>query len=84
MIKEHNKAFGNALRKLRLEKKFSQEHLGFESDLTRAYISLLERGLRSPTLDTMLALCAPLDVSLARLSELIEVDMRMLGQKHQK
>lgn len=75
MIKKHNKAFGNVLRKLRTEKQFSQEHLGFEADLTRAYISLLERGLRSPTLDTQIALCGPLGVSLTALSALIEAEL---------
>lgn len=75
MIKKHNKAFGNVLRKLRSEKKFSQEHLGFEADLTRAYISLLERGLRSPTLDTQFALCGPLEVSLTDLSSYIEAEL---------
>lgn len=75
MIKKHNEAFGNVLRKLRTEKKISQEHLGFEADLTRAYISLLERGLRSPTLDTQIALCSPLGVSLASLAMQIEAEL---------
>lgn len=75
MIKKHNKAFGNVLRKLRHAKNFSQEYLGFEADLTRAYISLLERGLRSPTLDTMMALCAPLGVSLVTLFTYIEAEL---------
>lgn len=75
MIKIHNKAFGNVLRRLRKKKNFSQEYLGFEADLTRAYISLLERGLRSPTLDTLLALCAPLGVSLAALASSIEAEL---------
>lgn len=75
MIKIHNKAFGNVLRRLRKKKNFSQEYLGFEADLTRAYISLLERGLRSPTLDTLVALCAPLEVSLAALASSIEAEL---------
>lgn len=80
MIKKHNKAFGNVLRKLRTEKQFSQEHLGFEADLTRAYISLLERGLRSPTLDTQLALCRPLEVSLTALSARIEAELLLADE----
>lgn len=75
MIKKHNNAFGKVLRKLRTEKNISQEYLGFEADLTRAYISLLERGLRSPTIDTQIALCGPLRVSLTALSALIEADL---------
>lgn len=80
MIKKHNKAFGNVLRKLRTGKQFSQEHLGFEADLTRAYISLLERGLRSPTLDTQLALCGPLGVSLTALSTRIEAELLLVDE----
>ncbi len=79
MIKKHNKAFGNVLRKLRHEKKLSQEFLSFEADLTRAYISLLERGLRSPTLDTMIALREPLGVSLTLFGEHIEAEMVRLS-----
>ncbi len=72
MIKKHNKAFGNALQKLRHEKTWSQEYLGFEADLSRAYISLLERGLRSPTLDTMMVLCDALGISLVDLACLVQ------------
>lgn len=75
MIKKHNKAFGSVLCRLRQEKKLSQEYLGFEASLTRAYISLLERGLRSPTLDTMMALCEPLSTSLTVLATLIEAEL---------
>ena len=80
MIKKHNKAFGNVLRKLRKGKKFSQEYLGFEACLTRAYISLLERGLRSPTLDTLMALCAPLGVSLTFLASQIEAELERVHE----
>lgn len=75
MIKKHNKAFGNVLRKLRKRKKFSQEYLGFEANLSRTFVSLLERGLRSPTLDTMMALCMPLETSIAALTQQIETEM---------
>jgi transcriptional regulator with XRE-family HTH domain len=49
----------------------SQEVLAFESDLTREFISLLERGQRSPTLDTQLALCKALSVSLDEMAALV-------------
>lgn len=78
MIKKHNKAFGNTLQKLRREKSWSQEYLGFESDLSRAYISLLERGQRSPTLDTMTVLCAALGISLADLMSIVQDELGAL------
>lgn len=60
----HNKAFGIALAKLRKEKHWSQEYLSFESDLTRTYISLLERGQRSPTLNTIFQIASALNVGV--------------------
>lgn len=75
MLKKHNKAFGNALQKLRNKKMWSQEYLGFEAELSRAYVSLLERGLRSPTLDTIIVLCDALKVSLADMACLVEDEM---------
>lgn len=78
MIKNHNTAFGNTLQKLRREKMWSQEYLGFESDLSRAYISLLERGRRSPTLDTIMVLCAALQISLVDLARLVQDELGAL------
>lgn len=73
--KYHNKAFGRVLQRLRAEKKWSQEFLGFEATLTRTTISLLERGQRSPTLDTIIMLCSALDVRLDELSTMILNEM---------
>ena len=47
-------AFGEVLKELRTERNISQENLAFESDLDRTFISLLERGLRQPSLMTIL------------------------------
>ena len=46
-------AFGQILKDLRNERGLSQQQLAFDSDLDRTYISLLERGLRLPTLGTV-------------------------------
>jgi len=74
-MKTYNTAFGRALRALRKQKKLSQESLAFEASLDRTYISLLELGRRSPTLDTLVALCEPLDVSLTLLASHIELEL---------
>ena len=66
------KAFGQALRKLRKETGLSQEQLGFECDFDRTYISLLERGVQSPTLRTMFRLCDSLKVSFPELAQHIQ------------
>lgn len=66
------KAFGQALRKLRQAVGLSQEQLGFECEFDRTYISLLERGIQSPTLRTMFKLCGPLNVSFVELAQNVQ------------
>lgn len=45
--------FGEVLRELRVAKGISQEKFAEYCDLDRTYISLLERGLRQPTISTL-------------------------------
>lgn len=45
-----DQSFGDALRRRRLEAGLSQEELAHRCDLHRTYISMLERGLKSPSL----------------------------------
>lgn len=75
----HNKAFGEALRELRKARNLSQEALGFSATLDRTYISLLELGQRSPTLDTITLLCNALKISPVEL--MVAVETRM-NQNH--
>jgi transcriptional regulator with XRE-family HTH domain len=56
------------LRKLRKARKLSQEKLAYEASLDRTYISLLELGRSSPTLESMAALAQALSVSLSELA----------------
>ena len=56
-------AFGKVLREIRQEHSLSQEELGFDSGYHRTYISLLERGRKSPSLNTVFQLAAALGVS---------------------
>lgn len=59
--------FGQVLRRLRTEREISQSDLAFECGLDRTYISLLERGLRQPTLTTLVLLGGALKVDAAEL-----------------
>ena len=54
-------AFGAALRRSRLARAASQEELAERSGLHWTYISELERGLKSPTLATIVALAGALE-----------------------
>lgn len=69
-------AFGKVLRSLRLEREMTQEALGFEADLQRHYISLLERGSSSPTLKSIFRLSTALAISPDRLLSLVIAEMK--------
>lgn len=75
----HNQAFGVALREQRVQKNLSQDTLAYAAGLDRTYISLLELGRRSPTLDTMTALCGALHV---RISDIILRVEQILARPH--
>jgi len=65
-------AFGCILQKLRKDAKLSQEKLAFAADLDRTYISLLERGQRQPTLKTLFALSAVLNIPPHQIIQMVE------------
>lgn len=67
-------AFGRAVRAVRERRGLSQEALGFEADLDRTYVSGVERGIRNPTLTTILRLADALDVQPSRLLKNAEAD----------
>lgn len=64
--------FGKVLRKRRLACGLSQQELAFASDLDRTYISLLERGLRQPSLSTIFALSETVGIKPSKLMEEIQ------------
>ena len=57
--------FGEAVRAMRRRRGLSQEELADAAGLHRTHISLIERGLREPSLDTLVKLCRGLGVSPA-------------------
>lgn len=75
-MQNHNKAFGTVLRDMRKEQGLTQEELAFQCGLDRTYVSLLELGSNSPTLNTMVLLCSALDVSLVGLANRIEDQLK--------
>jgi transcriptional regulator with XRE-family HTH domain len=60
-------AFGQVLRDIRLKSGLSQEKLALASGLDRTFISLLERGLRQPSLTTLVTLAGPLQTTATQL-----------------
>ena len=69
-------AFGKVLRRLRREAGMTQEGLGFEADLRRTYISILELGQQQPTLTTILKLAKPLKRSAQDIVGMVETELR--------
>lgn len=62
-------AFGEALRAVRKTRNVSQERLAAIVGVDRTYVSLIERGLRSPTIRMLVRLADHLDV---RPSEIVK------------
>lgn len=74
----HNVAFGIVIARLRRSRRWSQELLAFETDLSRNYVSLLERGKQSPTLDSMMKLSSALGMRVDELTALVVTELEKL------
>lgn len=68
-------AFGNAVRKLRTDRGLSQEKLAFACGRHPTFISLIERGQRSPTLRTVFLLAGALGVKPSRILAKVEASI---------
>ena len=60
-------AFGSVLRDCRRKAGISQEALADAASVDRTYVSLLERGLRQPTLETLFSFARALEISPATM-----------------
>lgn len=58
---------GARIKMLRVERRLTQEQLAFEADMHPAYIGQIERGEKSPTLDTLEKIVKALDVEFSEL-----------------
>jgi transcriptional regulator with XRE-family HTH domain len=74
-------AFGRVLRRLRVDAGFTQEQFGFESDLRRTYISILELGQQQPSLSTILKIAGALNCPASELIANVEAEMKLLPRK---
>ena len=71
MPKSYIIQFGESVKKAREKAGLSQEQLAHKAGLHRTQISLIERGERSPRLDTIQRLALALEVQPAKLLPLI-------------
>lgn len=67
MTENVQKQFGNKVAKIRIKQGLSQEDLADITGLHRTQISLIERGKRSPRLDTIIRIAKALEISLDKL-----------------
>ena len=67
-----DKAFGKALREIREGKEISQERLALEGGFDRTYISLIERGINSPTIRMVVGIAGVLKVRPSKIVRRME------------
>ncbi len=74
---------GRVIARHRASAEVKQENLAEMADLERGYISLMERGLRMPTVDTIFRLCRGLTVSPSEMIRDMEkqVDVELKASK---
>jgi transcriptional regulator with XRE-family HTH domain len=66
---KHRRLLGEAIRATRKEAGFSQEKLAEKADLSTVFISRVERGVESPSVDNLVKIAKALRV---RVRDLVE------------
>ena len=67
-----DQALGQAVRKLRTERGWSQADLALRVGMDRNYLSLIEQGRNSPSVCMLMRLCLAQDVRTADLPDKVE------------
>ena len=62
-----NIAFGKRVAELRRNAGYSQEQFAFKCELDRTYVGAIERGEKSPTLNTIVKIVNALGISKSEL-----------------
>lgn len=74
-------AFGKVLRRLREAAGLTQEQLGFEADLRRTYVSILELGQQQPSLTTIFKIAQALNCSPGSLLDMVSEEINRPKEK---
>ena len=61
--KNISRIFGEVLRQRRTERGITQEELAFQTGVDRTFVYRLERGIRQPTITTLIGMSSALGVS---------------------
>jgi len=71
----HRTLFGAVIKKLRVQRGYSQEQLASFSELERTFISMLERGIKQPSLKTIGSLARAFGLKNYELLHLVEQEI---------
>lgn len=74
-------AFGKVLRRLREAAGLTQEQFGFEADLRRTYVSILELGQQQPSLTTILKIAQALNCTPGKLLDMVSKEINHPKEK---
>jgi len=66
---------GDVIKRHRQRMGISQEELAHRADVDRTFVSRLERGVRQPTITTLIQLAKALEVSTAELVGEVEAQL---------
>jgi transcriptional regulator with XRE-family HTH domain len=81
-LQAEGEVFGQRLREIRQRRTLTQDGLADTAGLTKAYISDMERGLKIPSLTTILRLALALDCKVVDLVSVFDkTDLRALLPK---
>jgi transcriptional regulator with XRE-family HTH domain len=79
-ISHVRQAFGKVLVARRLRRRWSQVELGGYSGLDNSYISRLEKGMMTPTIDVMLQLSKAFGIVPERLMKEVRIELEKLSE----
>ena len=75
-VEQISTIFGQVLREQRLSRSLSQEELALAADVDRTFVSQMERGIRQPTITTLMKLAGALGIQPSTLVNRMEKLLR--------
>jgi transcriptional regulator with XRE-family HTH domain len=75
-VEQISTIFGQVLREQRISRDLSQEELALAADVDRTFVSQMERGIRQPTITTLMKLAGALGIQPSTLVIRMEKLMR--------
>ena len=66
-VEQISTVFGQVLREQRVSRDLSQEELALAADVDRTFVSQMERGIRQPTITTLMKLAGALGIQPSTL-----------------